>query len=144
MRCTSPLVRGSRGTSWGMRAICTGRPGSTCTVRCSVTPPPCSALRGARRAAWRIESIARVSSSANPGAKRPPPPLLPAPEAASFCTAPRLGRVRHFVARLAPHAASRRELSARAKIEAAAAKAEETAARQRGQLAKQVSFDQEI
>ena len=101
-------------------------------------PAPCSVLRVARCAAWRIEPCKQTSSSVEPGAKRSPPPLLPAPEAACFSTAPELGRLRHLVARLAPQAASKRQLDALSKAEAAAAKAEEKAACQRDMLAEQV------
>ena len=66
-----------------------------------------------------------ASGFADARSRRAPPPLLPAPEAPCFSTAPEMGPLRHIIAQLSPLAASRRQLSAMEKEERAAAKREE-------------------
>ena len=65
---------------------------------------------------------------------RPPPQLLPAPEAARSSTALQMGPLKHFFAQLSTLAASKGELSALAKEERAAGVREEKEARQRRTL----------
>ena len=66
---------------------------------------------------WRATPTTAASSTAG----KSPPLLLPTPDAASFSTAPELGRLQHLVARLAPQAASKREFNALAEKEENAA-----------------------
>ena len=99
-----------------------GWPGA---VRCRVIPAPCSVMLGARCAAWRMRGTTTASSFADARSRRTPPPLLPAPGAPCFSTAPKMGPLRRIIAQLSPLAASKRMLSALAKEERAAAKREE-------------------
>lgn len=121
------LVHESRSTSCTMHGCSSD---TLRAVRRCVAPAPRSILPGARArcAAWhRQKALTTVlSGSKNARSTRsPPPPLLPAPDAAIFSTAakwPDLGRLQHFAAWLSPRQASERELAALIKREEAAAK----------------------
>ena len=119
-----PLTQDTRGID-SMRHIARCSIGWLGAVRCRVSPAPCSVLRGACCAAWRLTEVTTASGPVDAHRMWAPPPQLPAPEAPRFSTALQMGPLRHFFAQLSTLAASNVQLSALAKGERAAVKREE-------------------